>query len=67
MTHYLIMKIPNKREFQQRASNRLSDIKFKDFLKLYQDYAKETFSLLVNVKASDNPLRFRKNLLSDIC
>ena len=29
-THYFIMKIPNKRELQQIASNHLSDIDFKD-------------------------------------
>ena len=40
-THYFIMKIPNKRELQQIASNHSSDIDFKDFMKLYKDYAKE--------------------------
>ena len=34
-THCFIMKIPNKRELQQIASNYLSDIDFKDFMKLY--------------------------------
>ena len=38
--HYFIMEIPNKRELQQRASNHLSDIDFKDFMKLYRDYTK---------------------------
>ena len=32
--HYFIMKIPNKKELQQTASNHSSDIKFKDFMKL---------------------------------
>ena len=32
--HYFIMKIPNKRELQQIASNHSSDIDFKDFVKL---------------------------------
>ena len=64
-THYLIMKIPNKRELQQIASNHSSDIDFKDFLKLFQDYRKEPYSFLMNdtTLSSDNPLRFRKNLL----
>ena len=47
-THYFIMKIPNKRELQQIASNHLSDIDFKDFMKLYKDYTKEPYSFLVN-------------------
>ena len=60
--HYFIMKIPNKREIQQITSNNLSDI---DFMNLYKDYTKETYSFLVNDRtlSSDYPLRFRKNLL----
>ena len=34
-THYLIMKIPNKRHLKQIASNHSCDIDFKDFMKLY--------------------------------
>ena len=64
-THYVIMKIPNKGERQQIASNHLSDIDFKDFMKLYEDYTKEPYSFLVKTLtlSSDNSLRFRKNLL----
>ena len=64
ITFYFIMKIPNKRELQQIASN-LSNIDFKDFMKLYKDYTKEPYSFLVNdtTLLSDNQLRFRKNLL----
>ena len=45
-----IMKIPNKRELQQIASNHLADIEFKKLMKLYKnkDYTKEPFSYLVN-------------------
>ena len=59
------MKIPNKRELQQIASNHSSDIDFKDFMKLYKDYTKEPYPFLVNdtTLSWDNPLRFRKNLL----
>ena len=35
-THYFIMKIPNKRELQQTASNHSSDVDFKDFMKFYK-------------------------------
>ena len=42
-TDYFIMKIPNKRELQQEASNPLSEIDFKDFMKLYKDYTKELY------------------------
>ena len=64
-THYFIMKIPNKREFQQIASNHSSDIEFKDFMKFYKYYTKEPFSCLVNdtTLLSENLLKLRKNLL----
>ena len=50
---------------QQISLNYVSDIYFKDFIKLYKDYNKEPYSLLVNdtTLPSDNPLRFRKDLL----
>ena len=59
------MKIPNKRELQQIASNHLSDIDFKDFRKFYRNYTKETYLFLVNdtTLSSNNPLRYRKKLL----
>ena len=59
------MKIPNKRELSQIASNHSSDIKFKDFIKLYKEYTKEPYSFLVSdmTLSLDNPLWFRKNLL----
>ena len=59
------MKILNKRKLQQTASNYSSDIEFKDFMKLCEDYTKVPYSFLVNdtTLSSDKPLRFRKNLL----
>ena len=64
-THFFIMKIPNNRELQQIASNHLSDIDFKDFMKLYKEYTKEPYSFIVKdtTSSSDNLLRFKKNLL----
>ena len=63
-TYSFIMKIPNKRELQQIALNHSSDINSKDFIKIYKKYTAEPYSFLVNdaTLASDNPLRFRKNL-----
>ena len=53
-TYFFIMKIPNKR-----------DIDFKDFKKIYKKCTAEPYSFLVNdtTLLSDDPLRFRKNLL----
>ena len=60
------MKIPNKRQLQQIASNHSSDINFKDFINVYKKYTDKPYSFLVNDTrlASDNPLQFRKNLLN---
>ena len=64
-THFFIMKIPNKRELQQIALNHSSDIDFKDLMNIYKKCTAEPYSLLVNdtTLPSDDPLRFRKNLL----
>ena len=64
-THFFIMKIPNKRELQQIALNHSFDTDFKDCTKIYEKCTTEPYSFLVNdaTLPSDNPLRFRKNLL----
>ena len=63
--HFFIMKIANKRELQQIALNHSSDIDFKYFMKIFKNYTTEPYSFLVNdtTLPSDDPLRFRKNLL----
>ena len=63
--HFFIMNIPKKRELQQIALNHSSDIDFKDFIKIYKTCIAEPYSFLVNdtTLPSDDPLRFRKNLL----
>ena len=63
-TDFFIMKIPNKRELQQIAISHSSDIDFKDFTNAYKKCTNKPYSFLVNdtTLASDNPLRFRKNL-----
>ena len=65
-THFFIMRIPNKRELQQIALNHSSDIDFKDFITIYKKCTAEPYSFLVNVAtlASDNPLKFRKNIFN---
>ena len=64
-THFFIMKIPNKRDLQQIALNHSSDIDFKDFMKIYKNCTGKPYSFLVNdtTLLSDDPLRFRNNLL----
>ena len=65
-THFFIAKIPNKRELRQIAINHSSDISTKDFANIYRKYTDEPYSFLVidTMLASNNPLRFRKNLFN---
>ena len=60
-THFFIMKIPNKREFQEIALNHSSYVSSKDFIKIRKKCTAESYSFLVNdaTLASNNPLRFR--------
>ena len=43
LIHYVVMKIPNKRELQQIAFKHSSDINFQDFMSLYKKYCKTIF------------------------
>ena len=67
-THYSIMKNPYKRELQQMAFNHSSDIDFRHFMNLYKKCTAKPYSFLVidATLVSDNPSRFRKNLLERI-
>ena len=60
------MKIPNERELKEIVINHSTDINSKDFITIYKKCTDEPCSFLVNYTtlASDNPLRFRKNLFN---
>ena len=62
------MKILNKRELKQIAFNYSLDFDFKDFMNLYKQFTAKEYSFIVidATLASDNLLRFRKNLLKII-
>ena len=64
-THYFIMKIPNKRQLQQIAFNYSSDIDFKDFI-IFSTVEPYSFLIIDTTNASNNSLRFRRNLLETI-
>ena len=44
-THYLIIKINNKRELQNIAINHSADIDYKDFVKIYRERTKNRILL----------------------
>ena len=65
-THSFNTKPPNKRELQSIALNHSSDISREDFIKIQKKCTAGPYSFLVNdtTLASDNLLRFRKNLFN---
>ena len=66
--HYFIIKTSNKQKLQDTAFNHSSDIDFRDFMNLYKKCTAKPYSFLVIdvTLSSDNPLRFRKDLIQRI-
>ena len=59
-THYLIMKINNRKELQNIAINHSADFDYKDFVRIYRQYTRKPYSFLTidtTLPVSD-PLRF---------
>ena len=42
-THYLIMKINNRKELQNNAINHFADIDYEDFVKMYRECTKKPY------------------------
>ena len=63
-THYLIMKINNKRELQNIAINHSADIGNKDFVNIYWECTREPYYFLTinTTLPARNLVRFRKNV-----
>ena len=64
-THYLIMKISNKKELQNIATNHSADIDYKYIVKIYWECTKKIYSFLTidTTLPTSDPLRFKKNWL----
>ena len=67
-THYLTMKINNKRELQNIAINHHADINYQDFMKIYRECTKQPYNFLTidTTLPDSDPLRFRKNLFESL-
>ena len=64
-THYLIMKINNRKELRNIASNHPAGIDYNYFVRIYRECTRKSYYFLIintTLPASD-PLRFRKNML----
>ena len=66
--HYFIMRITNKRELQQIDLNHSWDIDFENFMNICKNCTSKPnlFFMIDCTLASDNLLRFRKDLLERI-
>ena len=64
-THFVITKIPNKKEFIHHI-HYSSDISTKYFIIMDKKYTAKSYSFSVNgtTLSSDNPLRFRKKFFN---
>ena len=68
LTHYLVIKINSRIEFQNIACDHSADMDYKHFVKTYRKCTKEPYNFLTidtTLPASD-PLRFRKNLFESL-
>ena len=67
-THYLIMKISNKRELQNITINQSADIDYNDFMKNCRECTNEPFTFLTidTILLVSHPLRFRRNLFESL-
>ena len=67
-THYLIMKIINKRELQNIAINQSADIDYQNIMNIYREHTIEPYKFLTidtTLPASD-PLRFTKKMFESL-
>ena len=64
-THWLIMKIHNKRQLQNIATNHSGDIDYKGFIKIYRKCTSKPYYFLIidSTLPANNLLKFWKNLL----
>ena len=64
-THYLIMKINNRKELQNIAINHSEDIDYNNFMRIYRECTRKPYSFLTidTTSSAGDPIRLRKNLL----
>ena len=64
-THYLIMKINNRKELQNIAVTHSADIDYNDFVKIYRECTREPYSFLTmdTTLPGSDLLRFKKDLI----
>ena len=62
-THYILMKIGNKKELKRIAEEKSSHLDYKDFLKIYNYCTKEPYSFMLIDTRPTASVTFKKNTL----
>ena len=60
-THDILMKIDSKRELKYIAEEKLGDLDYKDFLKIYNNCTKEPYSFMMIDTSPTATITFKKN------
>ena len=59
-THYILMKIGNKKQLKRTAEEKSGHIDYKDFLKMYNYCIKEPYSFMTIDARSNGTIPFKK-------
>ena len=62
-THYILMKIGNKKELKSIAEENSGHLDFKDFLKIYNYCTKDPYSFMMVDTRPDVRVTFKKTLM----
>ena len=60
-THYILMKIGNKKELKRIAEEKSGHLDYKDFLKMYNYYTREPYSFMLIDTRPTTSVTFKKN------
>ena len=60
-THYILMKIGNKKELKRIAEENSGNLDYKDFLKMYNYCTKESYSFITIDTGPTASVTFKKN------
>ena len=62
-THYIIMKINNKKELKRIAEEKSGHLDYKDFLKMYNYFTEEPYSFMTKDARPTGTIPFKKTLM----
>ena len=60
-THYILMKICNKKELKSIAKEKSGHLDYKDFLKMYNYFTREPYSFMTIDARPTATISFKKN------